>query len=226
MALQVIGTGQARTGTTSLKTALELLGFGKCYHMIELMNHPDQLIYFEKAERGEEVNWEELFQGYHSACDMPVIRYYKQLIEKYPEAKVIHTTRDPEAWFKSMTQTIFWAINPSPVRIISLMIRIPFSSTLRKRLRILKYNGRMVNEFFGHDMKNKESVISSFNEYNKQVLNTIPKDKLLIYDVKSGWDPLCHFLNVPVPAIPFPKVNTKDEFVHNVKHNIAKEKLM
>ena len=225
MALQVIGTGQARTGTTSLKEALEHLGFGKCYHMFELMNHPDQLIYFEKAERGEEVNWDELLEGYHSACDMPIIGYYKQVIEKYKDAKVIHTTRDAESWYKSMTDTVFWAVKPSPGRILNMMIRLPFSSTLRKRLRILKYNGRMVHKFFGKDLKNKEKVISYFNEYESQVYKTIPKEKLLVYNVKSGWEPLCKFLNVPVPSMPFPKSNTKDEFVHKVKHNIMKEKL-
>ena len=225
MALQVIGTGQARTGTTSLKAALEHLGFGKCYHMIELMNHPDHLIYFEKAQRGEDVNWDELLKGYHSACDMPIIAYYKQVIKKYKDVKVIHTTRDPEAWYKSMTDTIFWAVNPSPGRILRMMIRLPFSSTLRKRLKILKFNGKMVTEFFGNDLKDKTKVISHFNEYEKEVFNTIPKTNMLLYDVKSGWEPLCKFLNVPVPSIPFPKSNTKDEFVHNVKHNIGKKEL-
>jgi hypothetical protein len=225
MSLQVIGTGQARTGTTSLKIALEHLGFGKCYHMFELMNHPDHLIYFEKAERGEQVNWDELLKGYHSACDMPIIGYYKQVIEKYNNASVIHTSRDAESWYKSMTDTIFWAIKPSPRRVLSMMIRLPFSSTLRKRLRILKFNGRMVEKFFGKDLKNKTKVIGNFNDYNQQVYKTVPKERLLVYDVKSGWEPLCKFLNVPVPLIPFPNSNTKDEFVHQVKHNIMKEKL-
>ncbi len=83
MGLKVIGTGQGRTGTTSLKIALEQLGFGKCYHMWELMNNPNELIYFQKAERGENGDWDELFKGYNSACDYPVIRYYKQVLEKY-----------------------------------------------------------------------------------------------------------------------------------------------
>ena len=225
MALQVIGTGQARTGTTTLKIALEHLGFGKCYHMWELMNNPDHLKYFEKAEHGENVNWDELLVGYHSACDYPIIGYYKQFLEKYSNAKIIHTTRDAESWFKSMTGTVFWAIKPTPARIFGMLIRLPFSSTLRKRLRILKFNERMISKFFGKDYKNKEQVIRNFNEYDKEVYNSIPKERLLVYDVKSGWEPLCKFLNVPVPSIPFPKSNSKDEFVHKVKHNIMKEKL-
>jgi hypothetical protein len=225
MGLKVIGTGQARTGTTTLKLALEHLGFGKCYHMYELMNHPDHLIYFEKAERGEIVNWDQLFTDYYSACDYPIVGFYKQILEKYDDAKVIHTTRDAESWFKSMTDTVFWAIKPSPGRMFNMMIRLPFSSTLRKRLNILKFNERMVSKFFGEDFKNKEEVIRNFNEYDKQVFNTIPKEKILVYDVKNGWEPLCKFLKVPVPSIPFPKSNTKDEFVHNVKFNMTKERL-
>ena len=83
----------------------------------------------------------------------------------------------------------------------------------------------MIIKFFGKDYKNKEQVIRNFNEYDKEVYNSIPKESLLVYDVKSGWEPLCKFLNVPVPSIPFPKSNSKDEFVHKVKHNIMKEKL-
>jgi len=225
MGLKVIGTGQGRTGTTSLKIALEQLGFGKCYHMWELMNNPDQLIYFQKAERGENVDWDELFKGYNSACDYPVIRYYKQVLEKYPDAKVIHTMRDAESWFKSCSDTIFWAVKPSFRRLMGMMIRLPFSATLRKRLRIFKFNEIMVGSSFGNDLKNKKKVIDYYNEYNSTILNTIPKEKLLVYDVKTGWEPLCNFLNVAVPSTPFPKSNTKDEFVHNVKHNVMKEKM-
>ena len=225
MALQVIGTGQARTGTTSLKAALEQLGFGKCYHMWELMNNPDQLIYFEQAERGENINWDELFTGYLSACDYPVIRYYKQMLKKYPDAKIIHTVRDADSWFKSCTETVFWAIKPSFSRLFSMLIRLPFSPTLRKRLRILKFNALMVHSTFGKDLKNKEKVIDYYNKYNAEVLSNIPKEKLLVYNVKSGWEPLCNFLNVPIPSTPFPRSNTKDDFVHHVKHNIMKKKM-
>ncbi|MFZ1679272.1 MAG: sulfotransferase family protein [Saprospiraceae bacterium] len=225
MALEVFGTGQGRTGTTSLKTALEYLGFGKCYHMYELFLHPEEVVYFEKAERGESVDWEALFNGYRSACDFPVIRYYKDILAKYPEAKVIHTTREPESWFKSVSDTIFWATQPTPLRMLKMMILLPFSSALRKRLRVLKFNGMMVRKVFGEDLKNKSKVINVFNEYNAEVLKSIPRERMLIYDVKQGWEPLCNFLGVPFPSIPFPKSNTTDEFVFNVKNKILKKKL-
>jgi hypothetical protein len=212
MSLQVIGSGVGRTGTHSLKLALEQLGFDKCYHMMELFQHPEGLIYFQKAERGEAVDWNKLFEGYKSAVDYPVARYYKQLIAAYPNAKIIHTVRDAESWYQSAMETIFWATKPSAGRMLKLLIKMPFSSTLRKRLPILKYDGDMVDNIFGKDLKNKQEVIRRYNAINEETLNFIPKDRSLVYDVKTGWEPLCNFLNVPVPQTPFPKSNVRDEF--------------
>src|SRR5579863_5413501 len=112
MSLKIIGSGMGRTGTHSLKQALELLGFGKCYHMIELLQNPKGLSCFIDAENGKTPNWDSLFTGYLSAIDYPVARYYKQLISIYPDAKVIHTIRDPESWYQSCMETIFWASKP------------------------------------------------------------------------------------------------------------------
>jgi hypothetical protein len=216
MSLQVIGSGVGRTGTHSLKLALEQLGFTKCYHMEELFRHPEELIYFEKAERGEAVDWDKLFVDYKSAVDYPVARYYKQLIAAYPQAKIIHTVRDPESWYNSATETIFWATKPSPGRMLNMMIRMPFSSTIRKRFPVLKFDGGMVDNIFGKNLKNKQEVIRRYNEINEETLNFIPKDRSLVYDIKTGWEPLCNFLNVPVPQTPFPRSNTREEFRKNV----------
>ena len=216
MSLQVIGSGVGRTGTHSLKLALEQLGFAKCYHMEELFRHPEELIYFKKAERGETVDWDKLFVGYKSAVDYPVARYYKQLIAAYPQAKIIHTVRDPESWYNSAMETIFWAIKPSPGRILKMMIRMPFSSTVRKRFPVLKYDGQMVDNIFGKDLKNKQEVIKRYTAINEETLNFIPKERSLVYDIKTGWEPLCSFLNVPVPQTPFPRSNTREEFRKNV----------
>jgi len=217
MALEVIGTGMGRTGTMSLKVALEQLGFGKCYHMFELFQHPEGIVYFQKADRGGPVDWDKLFKGYRSAVDMPVNLYHKQLMALYPEAKVIHTMRDPEAWYASAIETIFWATKPSLGRMLNLMVRMPFSPVLRKRLPILQYDGRMMDKEYGKDLHDKKEVIRRYNAWNDEVLQTIPKERLLVYDVKSGWESLCAFLNVPVPSVPFPKSNTREEFMKQVK---------
>ncbi len=217
MSLQIIGSGVGRTGTHSLKLALEQLGFSKCFHMAELFQHPEKIIYFQKAEHGEAVDWDTLFEGYKSAVDYPVARYYKQLIAAYPQAKIIHTIRDAESWYQSAMETIFWASKPSAGRIFSLLIKMPFNSVVRKRFPVLKYNGEMVDNIFGKNLKDKQEVIKRYNAINEETLNYIPKDRSLVYDIKTGWEPLCNFLNVPIPATPFPRSNTKEGFKEMVK---------
>ncbi len=216
MPLKVIGSGMGRTGTHTLKIALEQLGFGKCYHMVELLKKPADLVYFTGTEKGEKVEWDNLFKGFQSAVDYPCARYHKQLMEKYPDAKVVHTIRDPESWYKSASETIFWASKPSPGRIFNMMIRMPFSSNIRKRLPVLQYNGRLIDLEFG-DISNKQAVIQRYNDYNEKTIASIPKDRLLVYNVKDGWAPLCSFLGVSEPAEPLPRTNSKEEFIQNVK---------
>jgi len=216
MSLLVIGSGVGRTGTHSLKLALEELGFGKCYHMEELFQHPENLEYFQQAERGESVEWDKLFEGYCSAVDYPVARYYKQIIAAYPQAKIIHTIRDAEGWYNSAMNTIFWATKPSVGRIVKMLIRMPFSSAIRKRFPVLKYDGKLMDDIFGKNLQNKQEVIKRFNAINTEALNFLPKDRTLVYEVKSGWAPLCNFLNVPIPATPFPRSNTREDFRKNV----------
>ncbi len=226
MALKVLGTGLGRTGTHSLKIALEQLGFGKCYHMFELFSNPEGLVEFEKAEKGQEPDWDKLFTGYLSAVDYPVARYYKQLLAKYPDAKVIHTTRDAEAWYASCVETIFWASKPDAGRILRLMVKMPFSSTVRKRFPVLKYDGKLLDWEFGRDLKNKAEVIKRFNQRNEEILKLVPKERLLVYNVADGWEPLCKFLNVPVPTTPFPKSNVRESFKEGVKKIATGEPLV
>ncbi len=217
MSLKILGTGMGRTGTHSLKIALEQLGFGKCYHMVELFQHPEDLKYFEQAENGKSVNWDELFKEYNSAVDYPVARYYKQIANYYPDAKIIHTIRDAESWYQSASDTIFWASKPSSGRILKMIVNLPFSRESRRRLPVLKFNGKMLEREFGKDLKDKKRVIQRFNDHNEEVINVISKERMLIFDPKSGWEPLCKFLNVPAPSTPFPKSNTKEEFIKNAE---------
>ncbi|MDB5282260.1 MAG: sulfotransferase family protein [Bacteroidota bacterium] len=219
MALKVIGTGQGRTGTMSLKNALEQLGFGKCYHMYELIaNTPEHIAYFQRAERGEQVDWDKMLQGFGSAVDFPIIQYYPQLIKKYPDAKIIHTMRDPESWFKSASDTILNVGRPGPLKMVKTLVQLPFSPKLRNRMKVFGYIGRMKKKEFGADVKDKATVIKRFNEWNERALKDLPKDRLLIYNVKDGWEPLCKFLNVPVPNTPFPKTNSTEEFIQQTKN--------
>ncbi len=217
MSLKVIGSGLGRTGTHSLKLALEMLGFVKCYHMVELFQQPERLKYFKNAEKGKDVNWDELFEGYSSAVDYPVARYYKQITQFYPKAKVIHTLRDPESWYESASATIFWASKPYSLKILKLAVHLPFSCEARRRIPVLLYNRKLSDWEFGKDLKNKKKVIEKYNEHYNEVVRIIPKERLLLFDPKEGWEPLCKFLDVPVPSVNYPKSNTRQEFLSRVE---------
>lgn len=212
MALKIIGTGMGRTGTHSLKLALEELGFSKCYHMEELVNHPSDITYWEDAYAGKAVNWDELFSGYQAAVDIPAFIFYKELMLQYPEALFIHTTRDPDSWYKSFGDTIIKQSKPSIGQILAMSIQLPFSAKMRGQLRVFKFAGKFLKQFLPAGFADKEKTIIAFNEWNRKVLEYIPKEKMLVFDARDGWEPLCRFLKVPVPQQPYPHSNTTKEF--------------
>lgn len=218
MSLKVIGSGLGRTGTFSLKLALEHLGFGKCYHMLELFQEPEGVKYFRDAENGKAVNWDELFSksGFQSAVDYPVARYYKQLAEFYPEAKVIHTLRDPEEWYESAKHTIFMAKNLDFIRILKFAVNFPFSKHQRKRFKVFRYNRNLMDQEFGKDLKEKDKVIKAFIKHTENVKKNIPSERLLLFNSADGWESLCSFLNVAVPSEKYPFRNNREEFLNRV----------
>jgi Sulfotransferase domain len=195
--LKVIGTGFGRTGTQSLKFALEQIGFGPCYHMMEVFPRPQHVGEWAKAARGERIDWDTLFQGFTSTVDWPSTRFWHELIARYPDAKVIHTERDPEVWYKSFSSTIQEALGhdrPPEMAAWSEMVQ-----------RIL------TEQTFGGDYR-KENVLKVYAAHNAEVRRAIPAARRLDYDIAQGWEPLCRFLGVSVPATPFPKTNSTAEF--------------
>ena len=195
MSLEVIGAGFGRTGTMSLKVALEGLGFGPCYHMVELFEHPEHLPLWEAAMRGESVEWEELFAGYQSTADWPGAAFYKELMQRYPEAGVVLTVRDPEKWYESARNTIFNLQGVASPR------------APRMAMELASQRG------FDADVEDRERMIEAFDRWNEEVKEYVPAHRLLIYEVKEGWEPLCDFLGVEAPkGKPFPHLNDSDSF--------------
>ncbi|HLF64269.1 MAG TPA: sulfotransferase [Saprospiraceae bacterium] len=214
MSIKVIGAGIGRTGTHSLKLALEELGFGKCYHMENLiMDHPERVSFWKDLRAGKEVDHEDFFKGYQSAVDVPVFPHYKQFIQWYPDARVILTVRDPESWYKSFGDTIIRSSRPSMGKIVRMSLRLPFNKTLRQRLSVLRFAGAYLKDFFPKGFENKEAALRFYHDWNQAVIDAVPKEKLLVYNLKEGWEPLCRFLNVPVPQKEMPHSNTTDEFL-------------
>lgn len=198
MSLKVIGSGFGRTGTQSLTVALDQLGF-RCYHMREVIQHPSQVPIWLEATRGSPVDWDFLFNGFQAAVDWPSSFFYKELMKKYPEAKVIHTVRDPEKWYESFKNTIIWKTRQTDAP-PEIQVHVPIIKTL------------IFESIFQGRFEDKDYAIEVFNKNTEDVKKTVPSGKLLIFDVQQGWEPLCAFLNVTVPKADFPHINTTAAF--------------
>jgi hypothetical protein len=210
MTIQVIGAGIGRTGTTSLKTALEQLGFDKCYHMKEVAENPSHVRTWIDAAEGKKVDWDALFGGYQAAVDLPTYAFYSELMAHYPDAKVILTLREPEEWFASASQTIFRV--PPPPLMPFLRLMSVFSSELETLTKMEPVARKVGIEYFFNNDLSKENAINVFKHHNDAVQRTVSPDRLLVYDVKQGWEPLCNFLEVSVPDAPYPYKNTRKDF--------------
>ncbi len=216
MMLKIIGTGLSRTGTMSLKDALEILTGEPCYHMVELFLNPERLHLWEEAEQKQHTDWDALFKGYGSAVDLPTTKYYAQLLEKYPDAKFVHTDRDPDSWYESAAGTIFSPTSPI-IKELRTIFESKDRSTNWSRLRAIRFSRESVREemFRGQTM-DKSSAINVYNEHNKNVKATIPSDQLLVFRIEDGWEPLCDFLNMEVPRESFPHNNKRDAFAESM----------
>jgi hypothetical protein len=205
MALSVIGAGFPRTGTLSLKQALERLGFGPCHHMTEVFNSPSSWPLWSRVADGETGLWEEIFAGFRSTTDAPGCWFYRELADRYPDAKVILSERDGERWFQSMSSTILTDTHREGMA----------SSEVGNIIRRL--SARMM---FGADpaarvpagLPGKDQMIERFLAHNAEVRRTIPAERLLVFEARQGWGPLCAFLGVPVPDEPYPHVNNAEAF--------------
>jgi len=205
--MKVFGTGFGRTGTMSLKIALEKLGIGPCYHMREVVSHPSHIKIWYDISRGEHPNWNRLFSGFNSAVDFPVSLFYKKLINKFPDAKFILTLRDFDTWYKSTANTIYKV--PTMLPDWFKWVVYPIRMFIELQVNLI-WVGLFKNNF-----SDRESTELVYNEHLKSVKISIPADKLLSYRVNEGWGPLCEFLNVDKPEIPFPKVNDTAEMLRN-----------
>ena len=206
MALKVVGTGFGRTGTNSLKLALEQLGFGPCYHMFELRDHPERLPFWESAARGEMPDWDVVFDGYAACVDWPAARFWREIAAHYPDAKVLHSVRPAESWIKSVHGTIY----------PSLRDRALQPPGPRRKRQNMSWE-IVVEQTFDGRLDDPEHAMAVYRAHTEAVRRAIPAGRLLVYDVAEGWEPLCRFLEVPVPNAPFPYTNTTTEFQQRAK---------
>lgn len=194
MTLRVVGAGVGRTGTMSLKLALERLLGGRCYHMIEVFGQPEHVAAWEAAGRGEMPDWERLFEGYDAAVDWPAAAFWPELSAAFPDAVVVLSTRsDGDAWWRSASETIFTATRGAPDD-----FRAMWESVSGSR--------------FTDRWQEREAAIEGYQRHNDEVRREVPADRLLEWQPGDGWEPLCAALGLPVPDEPFPHANTTDDF--------------
>lgn len=200
MGLKIIGAGFGRTGTMSLKHALERLGFKACYHMLEVRNHPRHVDLWRAAWRGDSP-WDQIFEGFDAAVDWPAAAFWPRLMSAYPEAKVLLSVRDPASWYTSAWNTIFRRMDSNFE---------PEEPQSRDQLTMAREIIR--DGTFGGDLSDKDNAVKVFSENMRRCLADVPAERLIVFDASDGWQGLCTPLGLPVPEEPYPHTNTTKEF--------------
>ncbi len=199
MTIQLIGAGAGRTGTMSLKLAINRLGLGPCHHMEAVIDDmPLQVPLWSAALNGQP-DWEAIYKGFNSTVDWPTAGFFRELAVAYPSAKFVLTQRSPESWADSFGETIY--------KVMAEKDQAP----PEQRDWLEMASGVIAHTGFPAGL-DREGLMGAFTAHNEAVQNEIPANRLLVYQVKEGWEPLCDFLGLPIPSEPFPRSNSREEF--------------
>jgi Sulfotransferase domain len=188
--MKVIGAGLGGTGTLQAKAALEALGFGPCYHIAEVERHPEQVGLWRGVADGAARDWDALFGAYESCVDFPACVLYAELLDEYPDARIVLTVRDPERAYERVRESIYR---------LTTRDDSPFPAPLRE-----VFDRLVWDRVFGGAFEDREAAVAAYRRWEEEVRASVPAEQLLVYDVSEGWEPLCSFLGREVPAEPFP----------------------
>ncbi|HEX5852486.1 MAG TPA: sulfotransferase [Solirubrobacteraceae bacterium] len=213
--MKLIGAGMPRTGTLTQKMSLEMLGLGQCYHMVDVLADLDQAALWKQALAGEP-RWNEIFDGCQSTVDWPGGYFYRELADFYPDAKVLLSVREPEAWVRSMRETV-WAVRNGE-SLIRLLSSAQAHINPKWQGFVGMLDGLLWQEegTFATAKSDPGQMIDVMNRHNEEVKAAIPPERLLVWSVTDGWEPLCEFLEVPVPGVPLPHINDRKEFLNRI----------
>lgn len=202
MTLRIIGPGFGRTGTKSAKLAIEMLGFAPCHHMHEVLANPPQVAFWQDVADGKSIDFDAAFEGYQSQIDWPGAHVWRALAETYPEAKVLLTVRPEESWYRSFSKTIG--------KVFRVHHQMELPPHITQMLDVM--SGLLERETFKGPLEDKDVALAAYRQRTEDVKAAIPAERLLVFDVAEGWEPLCRFLEVDIPDVPFPHENKTDEF--------------
>ena len=197
MALELIGAGLGRTGTLSLKAALERIGYAPCYHMIEILSAPERGRHWLAGAESGSHDWDAIFRGYRATVDWPAAAFWRELAQRYPDAKVLLSLRDADRWYESVMNTIYPLMTQGPPEHAPEILH-EFHGMVYALIFERTFAGRLA------DRAHAKRV---FEAHNQAVIDAIPASRLLVYQPGDGWEPLCRFLGVPVPDEQFPHLN-------------------
>jgi len=201
MKLEIIGAGFGRTGTQSLKLALEILGFGPCYHMTEVFQNIEHVPLWAAATRGEPSDWETIFESYASTVDWPGSAFWRDLAALNPDAKILLSYRDSDAWYDSFHNTIYKAMcREAPSEPVWVGEHFRMTREL------------IIEQAFGGRADDRAHAIRCYEAHNEAVRSEVSPDRLILHEVGAGWEPLCRGLDLAIPGEPFPRTNSTEEF--------------
>ncbi len=203
MTLRLIGAGFGRTATLSAKHALERIGLERCYHMLEVFEHPQHAQVWLDAARGKPVDWKTLLEGYQATVDWPGCVFWRELWEVFPDADILLTARDPERWYESFEATIGGAFRRGPQSAPAGQEPNPMFGML---------NAVVGERSFGGRTSEREHMIECYERHVEDVRSSVPPDRLLVWEASQGWGPLCEFVGAPVPDEAFPRLNDRAAF--------------
>lgn len=213
--MKLIGAGLPRTGTLSQKVALEIIGFGPCYHMVNVLGDLSEAPRWRRAVEGDP-DWEGILGGFEATVDWPGSYFYKELIEAYPDAKVLLSVRDGESWAHSMRETI-WGLFYGDILIRELSnARAKVDPDWAGYLDMMREMWRRSGLMPGGPETTPEAMAEAMERFQDEVQQTVPSERLLVWSVTDGWEALCEFLDVDVPDMPFPHLNDSKEFNERV----------
>lgn len=207
MPMTVIGAGVGRTGTYSLKLAINQIGLGPCHHMDEVLHHMPVQVPLWSAAAADRADWSKIYSGYNSAVDWPTACFFRELVNEFPEARFILTQRDPEKWADSFGATIYKLLAGKDEAPDEMRAWLGMASEV------------IAKTGFPPGL-DRDELVRAFKSHNDAVRETIPASRLLVFEVKEGWQPLCDFLDVPVPDTEFPRTNHREEFWDRVNGKI------
>jgi hypothetical protein len=213
--MKLIGAGLPRTGTLSQKVALEMLGVEPCYHMVNVLGNLDLAADWRRA-LDRDADWDSTLAGFQATVDWPGSFFYKELMENYPDAKVLLSVREGDAWAKSMRQTIWGLFYDEVLMQYMSTARTLIDPQWDSYISMMKEMWEKSGLLNDGENTTAEWMAGAMDRYNEEVKQTVPADRLLVWTASDGWEPICEFLGVAVPDTTFPRLNDGKMFAGRI----------